>query len=92
MPAHCAGILDPARLNLADARFDQISSSNRFDAACPLRSGGSVVIRTADDYREALRRLSVWFDGPPEPGSDEGEAFEALLMRVAEYESEQFPI
>jgi len=39
-----------------------------------------------------MRRLSVWFDDPPELGSDEGNAFEALLIRVTEYESEQFPI
>ncbi|WNH51239.1 hypothetical protein [Stenotrophomonas oahuensis] len=49
-------------------------------------------IRTVDDYNEAMRRLSVWFDDPPEHGSDEGNAFETLLMRVAVYESEHFLI
>ena len=57
-----------------------------------LRSGGGVPIRTVDDYNEAMGRLSVWFDDPPEYGSDEGNAFERLLMRVAVYESEHFPI
>lgn len=53
---------------------------------------GNGPIWTVDDYNEAMRRLSVWFDDPPEPGSDEGNAFETLLMRVAVYESEHFPI
>lgn len=53
---------------------------------------GNVPIRTVDDYNEAMRRLSVWFDDPPEQGSDEGRGFEALLMWVAEYEGEQFPM
>lgn len=49
-------------------------------------------ISTVDDYNEAMRRLSAWFDDPPEHGSDEGNAFETLLMRVAVYESEHFSI
>ena len=49
-------------------------------------------ITNVDDYIEAMRRLSAWFDDPPEYGTDEGNAFETLLMRVAVYESEQFPI
>ena len=56
------------------------------------RSGDNVPIRTVDDYNEAMRGLSVWFDDPPEPGSDEGNSFEALLMRVAVYEREHLPI
>jgi len=60
------------------------------DAGATFR--GNVPVRTVDDYNEAIRRLSAWFDDPPERGSDEGNAFEALLMRVAEYESEHFPI
>lgn len=48
--------------------------------------------RTVDDYNDAMRRLSAWFVDPPEPGSDEGKAFKALLTRVAEFERERFPI
>lgn len=59
---------------------------------CQLRSGDKVPITNVDDYIEAMRRLSAWFDDPPEYGTDEGNAFETLLMRVAVYESEQFPI
>lgn len=55
-------------------------------------SGGKVPIRSVDDYNDAMRRLSAWFDDPPEPGSDAGKAFKALLTRVAEFERKHFPI
>ncbi len=49
-------------------------------------------IHSEDDYNAAKRRLAAWFDNLPVPGSEEGDAFEVLLVLVANYESTHFPI
>lgn len=49
-------------------------------------------IRTAKDYRTALRELSAYFDHEPEPGSEDGDRFEILTTLVEAYESRHFPI
>lgn len=49
-------------------------------------------IRTAKDYRTALRELFAYFDHEPEPGSEDGDRFEILATLVEAYESRHFPI
>ena len=48
-------------------------------------------IRSDDDYRVALREVSIFFDNEPEPGSPEGDRFEVLLTLVEAYEIKHFP-
>ncbi|MEZ5465742.1 MAG: helix-turn-helix domain-containing protein [Lysobacteraceae bacterium] len=49
-------------------------------------------IHSDDDYRAALRELSVYFDNEPEPGSEDGDRFEVLATLVEAYEARHFPI
>ena len=49
-------------------------------------------IRTEDDYKAALRELSVYFDSEPHPGTPDGDRFEILLTLVQVYESKHYPI
>lgn len=49
-------------------------------------------IRTKQDYEEALREVSVYFDQEPEPGSDDGDRFEILTLLIEAYEAKAFPI
>jgi len=49
-------------------------------------------LQTERDYRQAKQQLAVWFDAQPEAGSGEGDAFEAMLILVANYENTHFPI
>lgn len=41
---------------------------------------------SAPAYRRALKRLAVFFDTPPRPGSREGVEFEVLMLVVEKYE------
>lgn len=49
-------------------------------------------IRTEEQYEAALREASVYFDKEPEPGTEEGDRFEVLLMLIEKYEAAQYPI
>jgi len=49
-------------------------------------------LHTEQDYNAAKHQLAAWFDALPEPGTDEGDAFEVLLILVSNYESTHFPI
>lgn len=49
-------------------------------------------IRTEDDYRAALREVSAYFDNEPEPGTEEGDRFEILMMLIEAYEVRHFPV
>jgi len=49
-------------------------------------------IRTADDYRAAMREIALFFDNEPEPTTPEGDRFEVLLTLVEAYEAKNFPI
>ena len=49
-------------------------------------------IRTEEDYKQALREVSIYFDNEPEPGSPNGDRFEILLTLVAAYENKHYPI
>ncbi|AUB81002.1 helix-turn-helix domain-containing protein [Candidatus Thiodictyon syntrophicum] len=49
-------------------------------------------IRTQDDYRAAMREISIFFDDEPEPNTPEGERFEILLTLAQAYETKNFPI
>lgn len=49
-------------------------------------------IRNDNDYKVALRELSVYFDNEPEPGSADGDRFEILATLVEAYEIKHFPI
>ncbi len=49
-------------------------------------------IRTEEDYKQALREVSAYFDNEPQPGSPDGDRFEILLTLVAAYESKHYPV
>jgi len=49
-------------------------------------------IRTKQDYEEALREVSFYFDNEPEPDSADGDRFEILTLLVEDYEAKTFPI
>ena len=49
-------------------------------------------IHTEDDYKNALREVSAYFDHEPLPGSPDGDRFEILLTLVAAYENKHYPI
>lgn len=49
-------------------------------------------IRSAKDYKSALRELSAYFDREPEPGSEDGDRFEILATLVEAYETRHFPV
>lgn len=44
-------------------------------------------IRTAIEYKAALRELSGYFDNEPEPDSESGHRFERLIELVEAYEA-----
>jgi HTH-type transcriptional regulator/antitoxin HigA len=49
-------------------------------------------IRTEEDYRAALRQVSLFFDTEPDPGTPDGDRFEVLLTLVEAYEAKHFPL
>ncbi|HZF97168.1 MAG TPA: transcriptional regulator [Pseudoxanthomonas sp.] len=49
-------------------------------------------IRTEDDYKAALRELSMYFANEPEPDTEEGDHFEILATLVEAYEAKRFAI
>lgn len=49
-------------------------------------------IRTEEDYRAALRQVSLFFDNEPDPGTPDGDRFEVLLTLVEAYEARHFPL
>lgn len=56
------------------------------------RTSGIRVIVTDDDYRAALREVSSMFDAAPEPGTERGDHFAALVALIEAYEAKTFPI
>ncbi len=48
------------------------------------------MIKTEDDYQQALDRLEVIFDAPV--NSDEGDEAEILRILIEKYEEEHYPI
>ncbi len=51
-------------------------------------------IRTEADYQAALKVAEVFFDAPvePDPDSEEGAAFDALVTLIEAYERKHYPI
>lgn len=51
-------------------------------------------IRNETDYRQALKRAEVFFEAAqePDPASDEGASFEALITLIEAYERKHHPI
>ena len=51
-------------------------------------------IRTEEDYKAALKAVEAVFDAPeePDPDSDEGAYFEALITLIEAYERKHYPI
>ena len=47
-------------------------------------------IRTEADYQAALKQVAPCFDTDPEPDSDDGAHFEALIARIMVYEAKHF--
>lgn len=48
------------------------------------------IIKTAEEYDQALKRLEKIFDA--KPGTPEGEELELLALLIDNYEKEQFPV
>ncbi|AIS11133.1 Helix-turn-helix motif [Pseudomonas chlororaphis subsp. aurantiaca] len=49
-------------------------------------------IHTDQDYRAALKQVSVLFDNEPEPGTAEGDYFDVMVTLIEAYEAKHFPI
>ncbi|WMI99032.1 helix-turn-helix domain-containing protein [Pseudomonas chlororaphis subsp. aurantiaca] len=49
-------------------------------------------IHTDQDYRAALKQVSVLFDNEPEPGTAEGDYFDVMITLIEAFEAKQFPI
>lgn len=49
-------------------------------------------IRTEADYQQALKLVAPYFDNEPEPDSDAGGHFEAVVTLIESYEAKQHPI
>jgi HTH-type transcriptional regulator/antitoxin HigA len=49
-------------------------------------------LRTEADYKAALEAVAPYFDLEPEPGSEEGDRFEILLMVIEAYEAKHHAI
>ena len=49
-------------------------------------------IRTDDDYRAALKQVEPYFDNEPEPDSEAGAHFEALITLIVAYEAKHYPM
>lgn len=49
-------------------------------------------IRTETDYQAALQLVAPYFDHEPEPDSDAGAHFEAMVTLIEAYEAKHYPI
>ncbi|AZD17985.1 helix-turn-helix domain-containing protein [Pseudomonas chlororaphis] len=49
-------------------------------------------IHTDQDYRAALKQVSVLFDNEPEPGTEQGDYFDVMVTLIEAYEAKHFPI
>ena len=49
-------------------------------------------IRSEADYAAALQAVAPYFDHEPQPGSDEADQFEVLLLLIEHYEASHYPI
>jgi HTH-type transcriptional regulator/antitoxin HigA len=49
-------------------------------------------IRTEADYQQALGLVAPYFDNEPEPDSDAGAHFEAMVTLIEAYEAKHYPI
>ncbi|QTT86939.1 helix-turn-helix domain-containing protein [Pseudomonas chlororaphis] len=49
-------------------------------------------IHTDQDYRAALKQVSVLFDNEPEPGTAEGDYFDVMITLIEAFEAKQFPV
>lgn len=49
-------------------------------------------IHNDQDYRAALKAVSLLFDNEPEPGSPEGDWFDVMITLIEAYETRHFPM
>ena len=49
-------------------------------------------IRTEHDYQNALSLVAPYFDTEPEPDSDAGAHFKAMVTLIEAYEAKRYPI
>lgn len=49
-------------------------------------------IHTDNDYQEALKLASSFFENEPAPNTPEGNTFDILLTLIESYEAKSFPI
>ncbi|MCE5993861.1 hypothetical protein LVV80_17845 [Pseudomonas sp. KCA11] len=50
------------------------------------------LIRNEDECRAAPREVSPLFDNEPEPGTEEAEVFEPMVLLIEAYEAEHYPV
>lgn len=48
-------------------------------------------IWTEEKYQAALREISPLFKNEPDPGTQEGDAFEVMITLIEAYEAKHFP-
>lgn len=51
-----------------------------------------MALKTDDDYKDALREVSPYFDEEPALNSPDGERFEMLCLLIEEYEKKHYPV
>ena len=49
-------------------------------------------IRTEQDYKDALKSVSPFFDNEPQPDTPEGDYLEVVITLIEAYEARHFPI
>ncbi|PXX54129.1 HTH-type transcriptional regulator / antitoxin HigA [Pseudomonas sp. LAMO17WK12:I10] len=49
-------------------------------------------IHTDQDYRAALKQVSVLFDNEPESGTEQGDYFDVMITLIEAYEAKHFPV
>jgi HTH-type transcriptional regulator / antitoxin HigA len=45
-----------------------------------------------EDYDRALKEVELYFENPPEPGTEAQDRFEVLVALIAEFERIHFPM
>ena len=49
-------------------------------------------IHSDADYKAALKAASSYFDNEPEPGTEDADRFEILVILIQDWESKHYPM
>jgi HTH-type transcriptional regulator/antitoxin HigA len=49
-------------------------------------------IKTERDYEQAIAEIAGYFEHQPEPGTSEGDRFDALAAAIEAYEDRHYPM